>query len=439
MYFLCWVVRVDPELLVTCPTIDHFQVISKAILLCTVGGIALFSWGGFFGQFWPFYYAVPVTALMMVWIVVMDQTMGAARWALQGVLAVPGKARFFGLSAALLLRVVMGGVTAWATSYSATMLMCHATIEAQLQKDRDDANAAKRASGTAEKAELWQSILGARDAEVKRAEADIRSIGEELDARRRTRDRASQQVADNKIKADCEISGGAGCHAGFGPQARAALTLQAKAVDDQRRAEADIPGLEARLAAAERNRAAAAAAFGAREGEYLEAAKAIDKRVVDEAVPERNDPVTSFLALQRVFHSPAGEAARFYAHLMLGLLLMVEVSYVVVSEYFEHASVYKARLIARTKIMGAGEGERYRRTTVEMFPPDRADDKTVFRIVPRFESKDSTAASGDAEMHRDDAEFEAVGEEPDARRGTRDSSSGQSGERQDSRSHRPPV
>jgi hypothetical protein len=118
---------------------------------------------------------------------------------------------------------------------------------------------------------------------------------------------------------------------------------------------------------------------------------------------------------------------------------MVEVSYVVVSEYFEHASVYKARLIARTKIMGAGEGERYRRTTVEMFPPDRADDKTVFRIVPRFESKDSTAASGDAEMHRDDAEFEAVGEEPDASRGTRDSSSGQSGERQDSRSHRPPV
>jgi hypothetical protein len=76
---------------------------------------------------------------------------------------------------------------------------------------------------------------------------------------------------------------------------------------------------------------------------------------------------------------------------MLALLLMVEVSYVVVSEYFEHASVYKARLIARTKILAAGEGDRLRRSTGEMFPPDSVGDKTVFRVVPRFESKDGGA------------------------------------------------
>jgi hypothetical protein len=161
--------------------------------------------------------------------------------------------------------------------------------------------------------------------------------------------------------------------------------LQAKAADDQRRAEADIPGLETRLAAAERDRAAAAAAVSAREGEYLEAAKVIDKRVADELVPDRNDPVMSYLALQRVFESPAGTAARFYAHLMLGLLLMVELSYVLVSEYFEHASVYKARLIARTKIMAAEAARQYRRTSDAMFPPDQTAEQTVFRIVPRFE------------------------------------------------------
>jgi hypothetical protein len=391
MFFLCWLVRVDPELLATCPTIDKFQVVSKAILLGAVGGIALCSWGGFFTQFSPIYFALPVTIVVVVWIVVMDQTMGAARWVLQGVLAVRGKALVFGLSAALLMRLAMGGVTSWGTSYSATMLMCSSTIAAQLQKDRDETNAAKRATGAGDKAQLWQSILGALDAEVKRAEADIRSISEELDARRRTRDSASQQVADNKIQADCQLSGGPGCHRGAGPQFRAALTLQAKAVDDQRRAEADIPGLEARLAAAEQRRAAAVAAFSAREGEYLEAAKVIDKRVADEAVPMRNDPMASYLALQRVFASPVGEAARFYAHLMLALLLMVEVSYVVVSEYFEHASVYKVRLIARTKIMAAGEGDRLRRSTGEMFPSDPVGDKTVFRIVPRFESNESAA------------------------------------------------
>jgi hypothetical protein len=100
LYFLHWLVRVDPELMSGCPTIDRFQAISKAVLLCAVVGIAAFAWGAFFGLFWPFYIALPLTAVVIVWIAIIDQTMGAARWALQGILAVPGRGHAFGLSTA---------------------------------------------------------------------------------------------------------------------------------------------------------------------------------------------------------------------------------------------------------------------------------------------------------------------------------------------------
>ena len=50
------------------------------------------------------------------------------------------------------------------------------------------------------------------------------------------------------------------------------------------------------------------------------------------------------MAPQKVFASKDGDGARFFAHLMLALLLTVEL-YVLVSEYFGHASVRMARLL----------------------------------------------------------------------------------------------
>jgi len=124
--------------------------------------------------------------------------------------------------------------------------------------------------------------------------------------------------------------------------------------------------------------------FGAREVEYLAAAKAIDQRVAAEAVPARDDPVMSYMALQKVFASQDGDGARFFAHLMLALLLTVELSYVLISEYFGHASVYMARLIARTKTLAAEVADEYRRKVGAQFQADDAREPTVFRVIPRF-------------------------------------------------------
>ena len=112
------------------------------MLLAAVAGIAVFAWGGFFGQFWPVYIALPLTVVVIVWIVMIDQIMGASRWALQGVLAVP-KARELDAECRAGLSPGDRRHHALATSYSATMLISYATIDAQEQSDRDDANAAK--------------------------------------------------------------------------------------------------------------------------------------------------------------------------------------------------------------------------------------------------------------------------------------------------------
>ena len=146
--FVHWLVRTDPELMSGCPAIDRFHMQAKAALLAAVAGIALFAWGAFLLLFWPFYVALPLLCPIIVWIVLIDQFMGSARWALQGILSAPAARRQFALSGAvilglvinngpLLLRLGIGIVTASATSWSATMAINYATIARQEEKDRN--------------------------------------------------------------------------------------------------------------------------------------------------------------------------------------------------------------------------------------------------------------------------------------------------------------
>jgi hypothetical protein len=136
----------------------------------------------------------------------------------------------------------------------------------------------------------------------------------------------------------------------------------------------------------------AQAAVRSHEAAFLEEAKKIDERVAREAVPPRLDPVMAYMALQRVYASPDGAGARFYSHLIMILLLTVELSYVLVSEYFAHASVYMARLIARTKILATEIAEGLRRATRRDDDDDDPPGAPAFRVVPRFPQGGAEAA-----------------------------------------------
>lgn len=175
--FLYWLVRVDPEVMTGCPVIDRFHMQAKAALLLAVATIAVFAWGAYLLLFWPWYIELPLLCPIIVWIVLIDQFMGSAHWKLQGILRRPGSrqaligwAVILGVlagNATLVLRLGIAVVTSSATAFSATMAMDHETIAAQEEKDRNEANAALRANGEAEKQQIWRDMLGADDAAVK--------------------------------------------------------------------------------------------------------------------------------------------------------------------------------------------------------------------------------------------------------------------------------
>ncbi len=402
MYLICWLVRADPDILAGCPVIDRFQIIAKAVLLLAVAGIALFAWGAFLMLFLP-WYAFPLLVPIMVWIVMIDQFMGSAHWKLQGILRRPATrqavfswAMILGLladNATLGLRLGIAAVTSSATAYSATLSLSHEAILTQEEKDRNAANAALREQGETEKQQIWRDMLGADDAAVKEAAEALKALQLQIADARSSRESAAGTVADAQVSADCEMHGGrgSGCKRGRGPKYRAALIRSKAANAAMTRAAADLSALEARLPDAESKYKDAIAAFRAREPDYLKAAQAIDAQVAKETVPARNDPVLAHRALQKILHSPDGEGTRFYLRLMLTLLLTVELSYVLASEYFGHASVYMARLIARTRRLAAeaaGEYWRWMQALAGEGNDPSNPPQPSYRVLPRFGNDD---------------------------------------------------
>jgi hypothetical protein len=392
--FVHWLVRVDPEVMSGCPTIDRFQMQSKALLLGAVAGIALFSWGSFLLLFFPWFIALPLLCPVMMWIVLIDQFIGSAHWKLQGILRPAAKRRLGALTLAvmlglmgsiapLVLRLGIGGVTSWATATSATMAMSHATIEAEEEKERHEANAALRAGGEAEKQQIRRDMLGSEDAAVKEASDALKALNKQIDAAREKREGAAGTVTDNQVNADCELHGGkgSGCQAGKGAKYRAAQIRSAAANAAMGRAAADLGALEARRPEAESKYQDALKEQHAREADYLKAAQAVDERVARDTVPARNDPVMAYRALQKIYASPDGEATRAYSHLMLALLLTVELSYVLVSEYFAHASLYMVRLMGRTRFLAAKAVAELREKLATLFV--NGEPRMSYRVLPR--------------------------------------------------------
>jgi len=397
--FIHWLGRTDPEVMAGCPAIDRFHMQAKAALLLAVAGIALFSWGAFLLLFFPWFIALPLLCPIMVWIVLLDQFMGSSHWRLQGILRTKTSqfafswVVIFGLIAnngTLALRLGIAAVTSSATALSATMAMNHATIEGQEERDRNEANAALRAAGEAEKQQIHRDMLTGDEAAMNAAAAERKALQQQIEMARENRENAAGAATDNQVGADCQLHGGrgSGCRSGPGPKYREALIRSQAANAAMSRAAADLAALEARLPDTENKYQDALKSYRAREVDYLKAAQVVDERVARDTVPARNDPAMAYRALQKVYASPDGEATRFFSHLMLTLLLTIELSYVLVSEYFGHASVYMTRLMARTRIHAAEATANYRRRLTELFGGEEGEPRLSYRVSPRFGTGD---------------------------------------------------
>lgn len=171
-----------------------------------------------------------------------------------------------------------------------------------------------------------------------------------LDAARQLRATASQRAEAYGIETDRELKGAPGYKAGAGSQYREALARKTAADADLAKAASDISIYEPRMADAQKKLDKASADVRAAEAAFAGEAAQIDEERKSHLIPDRNDALMSYLALEEVYSDPRfGTAARHFSWLMMAVLMTFELSYVVVRAWFTHASVYMAILIGDTK------------------------------------------------------------------------------------------
>lgn len=346
----CVLVRSNPDILAHAPRQDHYAVVCEALLLSVVAGVTGLAWTCFWAQFLSLPIACVFGTLAGFFIFLVDQAIGAADWRLTGVLRQPGRHGGWQTHARLAMRLAMTVILSTATSTGASMAMFHDAIKTQLETDVRGKNRQIEEQYAERIREHRTLRFGSLEADVQRLTENVAEATRVLDAARALRATASQRAETYQVEADRELKGAPGYKAGAGSKYREAQARKLAADSDLAKAASDIEIYEPRLAQAQAKLDAATAALRAAESAFAGEAMQIDEERKSKLVPDRNDALMSYLALQEVYEDPRfGEAARHFSWLMMAVLMTFELSYVVVRVWFSHASVYMALLIADTK------------------------------------------------------------------------------------------
>jgi Domain of unknown function (DUF4407) len=248
------------------------------------------------------------------------------------------------------MRLAMTVVLSTATSTGASMAMFHDAIKTQLDQDVRGKNRQIEEQYAQRLREQRTLRFGTVESEVERLTASAGEMTRVLDAARQLRATASQRAEAYGIETDRELKGAPGYKAGAGSKYREALARKVAADSDLAKADSDIGTYEARLTEAQKKLDKASADLSAAETAFAGEAAQIDEEKKSHLIPDRNDALMSYLALEEVYaDSRFGTAARHFSWLMMVVLMTFELSYVVVRAWFTHASVYMALLIADTK------------------------------------------------------------------------------------------
>jgi hypothetical protein len=346
----CALVRCNPDLLALSPRQDRYAVVCEALLLSVVAGVTGLAWTAFWAQFVALPAAFAFGGLACVFMFLIDQAIGAADWRLTGVLRQPAARRGWWQHGRLVPRLAMTVVLSTATSTGASMAMFHDAIRTQLEQDVRGKNRQIEEQYAQRIHEQRTLRFGTLEAEVERLTASAGEMNRVLDAARQLRAAASQRAEAYGIETDRELKGAPGYKAGAGSNYREALARKTAADADLAKAESDIGIYEPRMADAQKKLDKANADLHAAEAAFAGEAAQIDEERKSHLIPDRNDALMSYLALEEVYADPRfGTAARHFSWLMMAVLMTFELSYVVVRAWFTHASVYMAMLIADTK------------------------------------------------------------------------------------------
>lgn len=361
----CMITQSAPDLMRESNAKDRMSMIGHASMLILVTIVAVLAWTAFWASFLPVEAAIPLGLLVGAIIFGFDQAIGASDWELAGVLRQENEPYKLKWWWTLLLRVGIAFLLAQATAVGATMWLFRSAIDNHLREERVQKLAPLEAEYAQAKAYLKSRMISPLETEMSAIQAERATLNTSLQASIAERDAAQRRASVARIEADREDKGGLKGYI----KGRGALYVEAKrqeveaarildAADaNEKQAHARMDALTQRIDKLRVDMGSASKTFD-EQASKLDAAKTRDARWQ----PEESDPMMRYIALDEIKNSPErGKAATAITWLMTLVLMTLELMFLFVKVFFNHASVYTVRLIARTKQEAAEVSSEYAR------------------------------------------------------------------------------
>jgi hypothetical protein len=357
--FLCLLSRADPGLYTESNTFDRRTICANAIALLTSGVVAAIAWTVFWASFISIWFALSLGLLIGLIIIQLDSAIGASDWELVGVLRT-GKSKASSWFK-LILRMVIACFLALVTADGVTLVMCSRAINNHMQNKRTIQNAVVEKDYAARKKEIRSEVIGSLEKKLAIAQEERSRTVEKLTGLRLKRREAQKEAGTAYIEAGREEHG-LNRPRGKGPRYDDAMRhrevekrLEASLTEEIKNTQTSIKALDSRMEKLNEQ-------MRSSKKDVTTQWQALDKEKTRDSrwVPERDDPLLRYIALQEIKHHPVyGQAVREFDWLSKIFLITFELMFLLIKVVFAPASVYMVRLLARHKQEASEVANKY--------------------------------------------------------------------------------
>lgn len=356
----CWITQANFQLMLSAPDNDRKRCISEALLLLLVTIVLASCWTLFFSTFWPLYASVFAGILVGLIVALLDQAMGAAEWSPGGFLDGRGNGKNW---PKYVVRVGIAFVLSFATGTGVALAMYAGALDNRqiVIAERENESLERRYD------DKERALSGRYERLIDMTQSEERKLVER-------QDQLVAQLAE--VSAESES------------QAREVVRWQTEQVLEevgQGRAEGKgkdylsavqyEKAANARVGQAEKRKAELKLALiplGTQVSELKERVETLradykaeiasleNRRLNDSArVSPSSDPLSNFVAfLELRGDSRKGRAVQWIHALLMGVIICLELSYVMVRSFLRPPSIYWVRMNTLIRKLALEESRR---------------------------------------------------------------------------------
>lgn len=356
----CLITRSDFDIACQSNQFDRMTIIAGAAALVLATLIATLVWSAFFGNFLSLFVSIPLGFLMGVLIFILDQALGVSDWTLEGVLRTERRSAMYWGKA--IFRVGITLIFAQATAIGASMLLFSDAIEGQMQSKRAMQNVSLDDKYAARKDKFAQQLLEPIQGDLESLRKERNVALQNIRKNELVMEEARLRASNARIDAGREHNGFQGYVKGNGPkwadakmQESEANLMVGKGSENIGIAQAAISEYSSQIESLTRQ-------LEVRNREYETKVHELDLQKKNDPtwVPKRNDPLLRYMAFTDLKQNPdSGASVREFSFLLNIVLVVCELIFLLINVVFAPASVYTARIIARTRLEAAQVAVEY--------------------------------------------------------------------------------